>query len=85
MRQFRQIRPGNARGIEKFADLLDIAMVNLKEVGQVYKLGDGSLYTKLHHKLPEASLARYHRWIFENKKEELAIALRTWMLKFAEF
>ena len=28
--QFRQIRHGNARDIEEFADLLDISMINLK-------------------------------------------------------
>ena len=27
--QFRQIQQGNARDIEEFADLLDIAMINL--------------------------------------------------------
>ena len=85
LEQFRQIRPGNARDIEQIADLLDIAMINLKEVGKEFELGDGSLYTKLRRKLPEAMLARYHRWVFENNKEESVIALRTWILQEAEF
>ena len=34
LEQFRQIRPGNARDIEEFADLLDIAMINIQEAGQ---------------------------------------------------
>ena len=51
----------------------------------MYKLGDGSLYTKLQRKLQEAMLARYHHWVFENNKEESVIALRTWMLQEAEF
>ena len=63
-----QIRPGNSRDLDKFADLLDIAIINLKEAGQNHELGDGSLYTKLQRKLPEAMLARYHRLIFENGK-----------------
>ena len=85
LEQFRQIRPGNARDIEEFADLLDIAMINLQEAGQHYELGNGSLYTKLQRKIPQAMLACYHRWIFENHKEESVIALRTWILQEAEF
>ena len=85
LEQFRQIRPENARDIEEFADLLDVAMINLRETGQHHELGDGSLYTKLQRKLPQAMLARYHRWIFENSKEESVIALRTWILQEAEF
>ena len=85
LEQFRQIRPGNARDIEEFADLLDVAVINLREAGQLHELGDGSLYTKLQRKLPSDILARYHRWIFENSKEESAIALRTRILQEAEF
>ena len=64
LEQFRPIRSGNAKDMEKFADLLDIAIINLRKAGQHQELGDGSLYTKLHRKLPEEMLARYHRWIF---------------------
>ena len=76
---------GNARDIEEFADLLDIAMINLKEAGQDYELRDGSLYTKLQRKLPETILTQYHRWIFENQKDESVMTLRTWVLQEAEF
>ena len=61
LEQFPQIWLGHAKDIEDFEDLLDIAMINLKEAGQQYELGDGSLYTKLQRKIPEAMLARYHR------------------------
>ena len=79
--QFRQIRHKNARDIEEFADLLDISMINLKEAGQDYELRDGSLYTKLQRKLPETMLTQYHRWIFENHKEESVLTLRMWVLQ----
>ena len=69
LEQFKQIRSGNARDLDKFADLLDIAIINLKEANQTQELGDGSLYAKLQRKLPEAMLARYHRWIFENSMQ----------------
>ena len=85
LEQFRQIRPGNAKDIEEFADLLDIAMINLQEAGQHYELGDGSLYNKLQRKIPQAMLAHYHRWIFENNKEESVLALRSWIMQEAEF
>ena len=60
-------------------------MINLREAGQHHELGDGSLYTKMQQKLPQAMLARYHRWIFENSKVKSVIALRTWILQEAEF
>ena len=85
LEQFRQIRPGSARDLDKFADLLDIAIINLREADQTHELGVGSLYTKLQRKLPEAMLARYHRWIFENCKEESVLTLRTWVIQEAEF
>ena len=76
MEQFPQIRSGNAKVIEDFADLLDIAMINLKKAGQHQELCDGSLYTKLQGEMPEPMLARYHRWVIEYNKEELVLALR---------
>ena len=85
LEQFRQIRPGNAKDIEEFADLLDIVMINLQEAGHHHELGDGSLYNKLQRKIPETMLGRYQRWMFENNREESVISLRTWVLQEAEF
>ena len=82
---FKQVRSGNAKDLEKFADLLDIALINLKEAGQDHELGDGSLYTKLQRKLSESMLARYHRWVFENSITESVAALRQWVIQEAEF
>ena len=85
LEEFPQIRHGHAKDIEEFADLLDIAMINLQEAGQHHELGVGSLYAKLQHKIPEAMLARYHRWVFEYKKEESALSLHEWILQESEF
>ena len=85
LEHFRQIRPGNAQDIEEFADLLDIAMINLKEAGEEYELRDGSLYLKLQRKLPETMIANYRRWMFENDKEESVLTLRTWVLRESEY
>ena len=46
LENFKQVRSGNARELEQLADLLDIAIINLKEAGHFHELGDGSLYNK---------------------------------------
>ena len=85
LEEFPQIRHGHAKDIEEFADLLDIVMINLQEAGQHHELSAGSLYAKLQCKIPEAMLARYHRWVFEYKKEESLLLLCKWMLQESEF
>ena len=82
---FRPIRPGSSKDIERYADLLDIAIVNLKEANRSEELQDGLLYMKLQKKLPATMLAAYHRWIFENKKKESVEILREWAIQESEF
>ena len=84
LERFQHIRLGNARDLEQFADLLDVAIINLQEAGQNHELGAGSLYTKLKRKLPESMLARYHR-IFKNGQTESVLSLRTWIIQESEF
>ena len=57
---FRSIQYGNAKDLEQFADLLDVAIINLRESRQYHELGTESLYVKLQRKLPEMMLANYH-------------------------
>ena len=82
---FRSIQYGNAKDLEQFAELLDVAIINLRESRQYHKLGTGSLYVKLQRKLPEMILANYHRWIFENNHLESVETLRDWLVQEAEF
>lgn len=82
---FRPIREGMAKDIEKFADLLDVAVINLKEVGRHDELRNGSLYYKMQGKLTESMLARYHRWIYEGHQAESMETLREWVLQESEF
>ena len=82
---FRPIRSGNSKDIERYADLLDIAIVNLKEANRSEELQDGLLYMKLQKKLPATMLAAYHRWIFENRKKESVEVLREWAIQESEF
>ena len=82
---FRSIQYGNTKDLEQFADLLDVAIINLRESRQYHELGTGSLYVKLQRKLPEMMLANYHRWIFENNHLESVETLRDWLVQEAEF
>ena len=54
---FKPICSGSPEDIEKFADLLDVAIVNLKEANRTEELQDGILYMKLQQKLPASMLA----------------------------
>ena len=71
--------------MEQFSDLLDVAIINLRESRQYHELGAGSLYFKLQRKLSEMMLVSYHRWIFENNHLESAETLRYWIMQEAEF
>ena len=85
LEQFPQIQSGNAEELERFADLLDITIINLKETGMYQDLGDGSLYIQLQRKLPQSLLARYHHWLFENNVSESVVALQTWLIQESNF
>ena len=82
---FKPVRPGNFKDMEKYADLLDIAIVNLKEANRLDELRDGLLYVKLQKKLPASMLTCYHRWIYENHKIESVETLREWVIQETEF
>ena len=71
--------------MEKYADLLDVAIVNLKEANHLDKLQDGLLYMKLQKKLPASMLTRYHCWIYENHKIESMEILREWVIQETKF
>ena len=76
---FQPIRPGKSKDVERFADLLDIAFVNLKEAGRESELGNGSLFTKLLRKMTETMVVQYQRWLREHAKEENVTTLRDWV------
>ena len=82
---FRSIKYGNTKHLEQFSNLLNVAIINLRESHQYHELGTGSLHLKLQRKLPEMILASYHRLIFENNHLESVVALRDWIVQEAEF
>ena len=77
--RFPPMKEENAKSIEKFADLLDIAVINMKEAEQEEDLGAGSLYYILQRKMPETMLTRYHRWIHESKEDENVETMKNWI------
>ena len=85
LENFYPMKGENARSLEKFADLLDVAVVNISQSEGLDDLKKGSLYLRLQRKLPDTMLTRYHRWVYENKEPESVITLRKWVLLESEF
>ena len=85
LESFRPVRSGHAKELDKFADILDVAVVNLKEAIRREELGDGSLYMMLQKKLPEMMLSQYHRWAHETKRTGNVELLREWINQEAEY
>ncbi|XP_071095446.1 uncharacterized protein [Haliotis cracherodii] len=82
---FRPIRPGNAKDLENYAELLDITVVSLREADKNEELGDGCLYSQLLRKMTGSMITNYQRWLFELQRQESVETLREWVLKESEF
>ena len=82
---FRPIKNGHTKALEKFADLLDIAVVNLEQAGLHGEIAQGTLYVKLQKKLSKTMLTSYRRWIIDNNKGECVKSLREFVHREAEF
>ncbi|XP_052809477.1 uncharacterized protein LOC128237941 [Mya arenaria] len=83
LEKFPPLKNENVKGLENFADLLDIAVINLKEVDHVEDLNDGSLYYRLMKKLPQS--IRYNRNVHEQELVEGVETLRTFVNQEAEY
>jgi hypothetical protein len=83
--KLKPIRPGHARDVEIFADALDLAVVNLKEVDRIEELGNGLLYATLLNKMTELMISQYQRWVYERERQESVETLREWVVLEAEF
>ena len=66
--------------LEKFADMLEQAVINLQENNRA-----GTLYTIILEKLPERLLSQYIRWVKENRRVESLITLKDWTAEEAEY
>ena len=82
---FRPLRAGSAIDLDRFADLLDLTVINLRESGRYDELGCGSMYHKIIKKMDEAMNASFQRWLFEHQRVENVENLRHFILQEAEF
>lgn len=53
LENFPSMKSDSAKELDCLADLLDVAVLNLQEVGHHQDLGDGTLYRMIQRKLPE--------------------------------
>ena len=72
LKKVKTLREDDAKALEKFADVLERAVVNLMENDRQSDLKDGTLYTIILEKIPERLLAQYYRW--KRKKSRTRIA-----------
>ena len=82
---FPVIRQNHHEELEKFADLLDVTIVNLKDSGQESELSGSLLFAKLQAKLPVCMIRQYHRWCYERRLAESVESLLEWTTLEAEF
>ena len=82
---FKQIREGNEKDLERFAELLEALVVNLTDANQEAELGSGSLYISLQRKFNKILLAKYKQWIFDSGKSESVTELREFVDRGSEF
>ena len=85
LKKVKTLREDDAKALEKFADVLERAVVNLMENDCQSDLKDGTLYTIILEKIPERLLAQYYRWIRENREQESLVKLKDWIAEEAEY
>lgn len=74
--KLKPIGEENSKELEKFADMLERAVINLQENNRAADLEAGTLYTIILEKLPEKLLSQYIRWVKENRRVESLITLQ---------
>ena len=79
------MREGNERDLEKFLEVLDGIVVNLKDANQQAELGNGSLYITLQQKFNKELLFKYKQWVSDNHQTENVSTLREFIDTESEF
>ena len=69
LQKFKPIRKGQSNALEKFADLLDVAVLNSKKADMQNALEHSTMLVNNKTKLLENLLTNYYRrWLFDNKR-----------------
>jgi hypothetical protein len=85
LKNLKPLQEGNAKELEVFTDVLERAVICLKENGRKADLEAGTLYTIVLEKIPEALLSQYYRWLRENQKSESMETLKEWTAQEADY
>ena len=76
---------GTAKQLERFADLVQVAKINLIDAGRQNELSFGTFCTQLQQKLSQDLLTAYHRWRCDNNIVESVDSLLQWLVREADF
>ena len=74
-----------AQDLEKFADLLQVAVIHLEDAGHSQELQAGAFYQQLLKKLPQSLLTQYYRQMTERGEAETVCTLLAWALREADY
>ena len=85
LRKLKPLRDNNLKELETFADVLERAVITLKENGRESDLDSGTLHTMILEKIPERLLAHYYRWLNDNKHQESLETLKDWVSEEAAY
>ena len=79
------VNANQPKEMERFGDLLQVAVVNLKDAGRTSELQPGTFYAKLLQKFTMPTVTRFHRWRYEQQRHESVISLLDWVSLESEF
>ena len=85
LNSFKPVREDNEKDLERFSELLEGIVVNLKDANQEAELGDGSLYITLQRKFNKSLLSKYKQWVSDNHRTENVKTLREFVDRESEF
>ncbi|CAB3981674.1 Hypothetical predicted protein [Paramuricea clavata] len=85
LKKLRPLEENNPKELEKFADILERAVITLKENGRESDLESGTLRTIILGEIPERLLAQYYRWVKENHYKDSLEKLKDWVAEEAEY
>ena len=85
LKRLQPIQDNNAKQMETFADILERAVITLKENDRRSDVEGGALHTMILEKIPERLLAQYYRWLDENKYRDSLETLKNWVSEEAAY
>ena len=84
LESFPTVHRGKHKEFERFAEVLDVTIVRLKDSNQTQELGSGTLYARLLKKFDGESLAQYQRWLTDHGEQASVETLAEWVNYEAE-